>query len=275
MHCNFKTKTIMKTIFITGASSGLGKATAKLFQSKGWRVIATMRNTEKETELNQLENVILMQLDVTNPDLVNETITKAIKINDIDVVFNNAGYGLIGPLEALSDDQITRQLNTNLLGVIRVTKAFIPYFRAKKNGIFISTTSIGGLIAFPFGSAYHATKWAIEGWSESLWFELAEFGIKVKTVSPGGIKTDFMNRSLDFSSSLEYDSMIQIMMTKSLKMMNTASSPEQIAEVVYEAATDNKNQLRYVAGEDAKEIYQKRLESGSETFMQFMKESFL
>ena len=155
----------MKTIFITGASSGLGKATAKLFHSKGWQVIATMRNPEKETELSKLENIILMPLDVTNYEQIQSTVKQAIALNTIDVVFNNAGYGLIGPLEGLTDDQIMRQLNTNLLGGIRVTHAFIPYFRERQSGLFISTTSIGGLIAFPLGSVYHATKWGLEGCS--------------------------------------------------------------------------------------------------------------
>jgi NADP-dependent 3-hydroxy acid dehydrogenase YdfG len=158
-----------KTIFITGASSGLGKAAARLFQSNGWNVIASMRNPEKETELNQLKNVTLLPLDVTNAEQIEKTIETMLASGDVDVVFKNAGYGLIGPLEALNDGQITRQINTNLLGVIRVTKAFIPHFRTKKSGVFITTTSIGGLLSFPFGSAYHATKWALEGWSEGLW----------------------------------------------------------------------------------------------------------
>jgi NAD(P)-dependent dehydrogenase (short-subunit alcohol dehydrogenase family) len=170
----------MKTIFITGASSGLGKATAKLFHQQGWNVIATMRSPEKETELSGLQNVTLLPLDVTNYDQIQNTVQKALDLGDIDVVFNNAGYGLIGPLESFSDDQITKQLNTNLLGVIRVTNAFTPYFRERKSGLFISTTSIGGLIAFPLGSVYHATKWALEGWSESMAYELNSFGVKYK-----------------------------------------------------------------------------------------------
>ena len=264
-----------KTIFITGASSGLGQAAAKLFQSKGWNVIATMRTPEKDTELRQLENITLLPLDVTNAAQIEQTVALATQSENIDVVFNNAGYGLIGPLEALSDEQIIKQLTTNLLGVIRVTKAFIPYFREKRSGGFITTTSIGGLISFPFGSTYHATKWALEGWSESLWFELEKFGISVKTVSPGGIKTDFMGRSLDFSSVAEYDASMQNMMANATEMMENASTPGQIAKVVYEAATDGKKQLRYVAGADARTLYQQRLDLGSEAFMQYINESFL
>ncbi|MDC8103749.1 SDR family oxidoreductase [Chryseobacterium sp. PTM-20240506] len=265
----------MKTIFITGASTGLGKASAKLFQSKGWNVIATMRNPESDTELHTLENVTLLPLDVTNPEQIKSTVKKALEMSSIDLVFNNAGYGLIGPLEALTDDQIVKQLNTNLLGVIRVTQAFIPYFREKRSGMFITTTSIGGLIAFPLGSTYHATKWALEGWSESLAFELNTFGVDIKTVSPGGIKTDFISRSLDMGTQPEYEPMINTMFSNTEAMMEGASEPELIAEVVYEAATDGKKQLRYVAGKDANELYAQRLEMGAEAFREQFGKQFI
>lgn len=265
----------MKTIFITGASTGLGKATAQLFQQKGWNVIATMRNPEKETALSQLKNVTLLPLDVTNPQQIKQTVQQATERYTIDVVLNNAGYGLIGPLEALTDDQIVRQINTNLLGVIRTAQAFIPYFREKKSGLFITTTSIGGLITFPLGSTYHATKWALEGWSESLAFEMNAFGVGVKTVSPGGIKTDFMTRSLEFASAPAYEFMTQTMMGNAEAMMQTASSPEQIAAVIYEAATDGKNKLRYVAGEDAQALYAQRLQLGDEAFREQFGKQFL
>ncbi|MCP1301002.1 SDR family oxidoreductase [Chryseobacterium sp. S0630] len=265
----------MKTIFITGASTGLGKATAQLFQNKGWKVIATMRNPEAAADLAALENVTVLPLDVTNFDQIQSTVKQTLELTDVDVVFNNAGYGLMGPLEALKDDQIARQLNTNLLGVIRVTQAFIPYFREKNNGMFISTTSIGGLIAFPLNSIYHATKWALEGWSESMAFELNQFGIDIKTVSPGGIKTDFVSRSLDSASSPAYEEMIGSLFSKMGGMMEVASTPEQIAEVVYEAATDGKRNLRYVAGEDAKALYAQRLELGDEVFRDQLGKQFL
>lgn len=265
----------MKTIFITGASTGLGKATAQLFQNNGWKVIATMRNPEAAADLAALENVTVLPLDVTNFDQIQSTVKQTLELTDVDVVFNNAGYGLMGPLEALKDDQIARQLNTNLLGVIRVTQAFIPYFREKNNGMFISTTSIGGFIAFPLNSIYPATKWALEGWSESMAFELNQFGIDIKTVSPGGIKTDFVSRSLDSASSPAYEDMMNSLFSKMEGMMEAASTPEQIAEVVYEAATDGKKQLRYVAGEDAKAIYAQRLELGDEAFREQFGKQFI
>ena len=263
----------MKTIFITGSSTGLGKATAKLFAAKGWKVIATMRKPENEKELTLINNVTLLPLDVTNLAQIKETTQKALALGSIDVVFNNAGYGLMGPLESTTDEQLVRQLNTNILGVIRVTQAFIPYFREKQQGLFISTTSIGGLITFPFASVYHATKWALEGWSESMAFELKKIGVGIKTVSPGGIKTDFLNRSADMSSHPAWQQWIEKMFAGINEDHFTPA--EQIAAVVYEAATDGKENLRYVAGEDAKALYAQRLQVGDEEFRKHMEQTFL
>jgi len=263
----------MKTIFITGASTGLGKATAKLFAAKGWKVIATMRKPENEKELSLIDNVSLLPLDVTSLDQITDTVKKAIALGPVDVVFNNAGYGLMGPLESTTDEQLVRQLDTNILGVIRVTQAFIPYFREKKSGLFISTTSIGGLITFPFSSVYHATKWALEGWSESMAFELGKIGVGIKTVSPGGIKTDFLSRSADMSSHPVYQKWVDKLFSGFNE--DHFTSAEDIAAIVYEAATDGKDKLRYVAGEDAKALYAQRLQLGDEAFRKQMAQTFL
>lgn len=265
-----------QTIFITGASTGLGKAAAILFAQKGWNVIATMRQPQHETELTQYPHVQLMQLDVTDAAQIEATVKQAAAAGKVDVVFNNAGYGLVGPFEGTTDEQMVTQLNTNLLGVMRVTKAFLPYFRQQGSGLFITTTSIGGLVTFPFNSVYHATKWALEGWSESLAFEAGRFGIGVKTVSPGGISTDFIGRSLVLAKHEAYDGLVNTVLSKftNPERMKSYSTPAQIAAVVYEAATDGKKQLRYVAGEDAKGIYAQREQLGVEPFRASINEAF-
>jgi len=120
------------TIFITGSSTGLGRATAKLFASKGWNVIATMRSPEKETELGALPGVTLMKLDVTRPDEIASAAKDALALGPVDVLFNNAGYGLAGPLEAATDKQLVAEINTNLLGVMRTTQAFLPAMRERR-----------------------------------------------------------------------------------------------------------------------------------------------
>jgi len=265
-----------KAIFITGASSGLGRATAKLFTSKGWKVIASMRDPTKEKELGKSSGVTLIALDVTDPHQIESVAKQVVESGGVDVVFNNAGYGLAGALEGLADEQILRLVNTNLLGTIRTTRAFIPHFRAKRAGLFINTTSLGGLVAFPFNSVYHATKWAVEGWSESMAFELNQFQIGIKTVEPGGIRTDFFSRSLDTGRHPAYDTLVSKFMgtITDPKQMETYSSPEQIAEVVYEAATDGKDRLRYVAGADANAMYETRLRLGDEAFRKAMAQQF-
>ncbi|MFZ0292299.1 MAG: SDR family oxidoreductase [Candidatus Sulfotelmatobacter sp.] len=265
-----------KAIFITGSSSGLGRATARLFAAKEWKVIASMRDSKKEKQLGNISGVTLMVLDVTDPRAIERVAEQVVASGGVDVVFNNAGYGLAGALEALTDEQIVRLVNTNMLGAIRTTKAFIPHFREKRAGLLINTTSLGGLVAFPFNSIYHATKWAIEGWSESMAFELNQFGIGIKTIEPGGIRTDFFSRSLDTGQHPAYDALVNKFMgtIADPKQMETYSSPEQIAEVVYEAATDGKDQLRYVAGADAKAMYAMRLQLGEEAFRNAMAQQF-
>jgi len=265
-----------KTIFITGSSSGLGRAAAKLFALRGWKVIATMRNPDIEKELTIIPGVTLMALDTTDPQQIQSVAEQVVASDGVDVVFNNAGYGLAGPLEGLKDEQILRMVNTNMLGAIRTTKAFIPHFREKRAGLFINTTSIGGLMTVPFNSIYHATKWALEGWSESMAFELKQFGIGMKVVEPGGIKTDFFTRSLDTGRHPAYDALVDKVMSvvTDPKQMATYSTPEQIAEVVYEAGTDGKDQLRYVAGADGKATYAMRLQMGDEAFRKEINQQF-
>lgn len=266
---------MQKTIFITGASSGLGKATAKLFQSKGWNVIATMRNPEAETELTQLENVTVLKLDVANPEELKETIDYVLENYKVNVVLNNAGYGLVGPLEAFTDEQIKTQIETNLMGVIRITKGFTPYFRERKEGILINVTSSFGLIGFPTCSIYSATKFAVDGFSESMGYELAQFGVQVKVVAPGGIQTDFAGRSLDGAKHKAYQKLMdKVQEGYSPQQIANYSKPEDIAQVIYEASTDGKDQLRYVAGKDANALYNERGEIGAEAQVQKIKSDF-
>jgi NAD(P)-dependent dehydrogenase (short-subunit alcohol dehydrogenase family) len=265
-----------KTIFITGSSTGLGRATATLFATKGWRVVATMRNPERETELARVAGVTLLQLDVTKPEQIEAVAKQALALGPVDVVFNNAGYGLAGPLEGTTDAQIVQEVNTNLLGVIRTTRAFIPHFRERRAGLFIATTSIGGSVTFPFNSVYHATKFAVEGWSESMAFELSKFGIGIKTVAPGGIKTDFAGRSLVLAQHPAYEALLaqtHAVFSNPGRAIDY-STPEQIAEVVYEAATDGKPQLRYLAGADAKALFAQRQAAGDEAFRKGVDQMF-
>jgi NAD(P)-dependent dehydrogenase (short-subunit alcohol dehydrogenase family) len=266
------------TILITGASSGIGKATAILFQEKGWNVIATMRNPEGESELKALDNVILARLDVLNLDSIQRAITEGInQFGKIDVLVNNAGYGAFGPLEAFSRENIIRQFDTNVIGLIDVTRSILPHFRSNKSGIIVNISSIGGKMAFPLGALYHGTKFAVEGISEAMSYELEQFGAKIKIVEPGAIATDFAGRSLDFSndeSMTEYKGIVEKVNEGMPAFFENASPARVVAEVIYEAATDSTNKLRYTAGEDAKRIVAQRKEADDQTFLQGIKGLF-
>ncbi|MBF4515607.1 SDR family oxidoreductase [Flavobacterium sp. ANB] len=266
----------MKTIFITGTSSGLGKAAVHLFHSKGWNVIATMRNVDK-ADFEALERVTVLPLDITEPEQIKTAVNKAISLGNIDVVLNNAAYGAIGPLESVSEDVLLKQVNTNLLGAIRVTQAFIPHFREKQSGLFINITSIAGLITFPLDSLYHAVKWGLHGWSEGMSYELAHFGIGIKTVAPGFIRTEFSS-NIVITSSEPYQELMDGYLKTVNDMMDPQSSgstAEEIAQVVYEAVTDGKDQIHYTAGADSKQMSDRRLEVGAEASRREMSALFL
>jgi len=267
-----------KTILITGSSSGIGKETAKLFHEKGWNVIATMRTPEKEEELTTLDNVLVTRLDVQDQESVKEAIHLGIeKFGKIDVLVNNAGYGAYGILEAASNETIRRQFDVNVIGLLDVTKEILPHFRANKDGVLINISSIGGKITFPLGALYHGTKFAVEGISEALSFEVSQIGGKVKIVEPGMIATDFGGRSLDFfndESMAEYQPLVAKLFAGLEPLTANASPPSVVADVIYEAATDGTDQLRYTAGEDAKALVKNRKELDDVEFIGGVKAQF-
>lgn len=253
----------MKTVFITGASSGIGRSTAMLFQSKGWNVIATMRQPDKEQELNKLANVLVLHCDVTD----HESIRSAVKVGlntfkTIDVLVNNAGYYSIGTLESVELEEISRQVDTNLIGLIKMTREIIPIFRQQKSGVIINLSSIAGVISVPLQTLYHASKWGVEGFSESLQYELMPFNIKVKIIEPGVIKTDFFGRSMTLSRNaelIEYTDYEKKVLNNLSKNNEKASDPSGVAETIFTAATDNKWKLRYPTGKSKSMVQFKKL----------------
>ncbi|MGI9498788.1 MAG: SDR family oxidoreductase [Geminicoccaceae bacterium] len=259
-----------QTILITGASSGIGKVTAKLFQEKGWNVIATMRSPEKEEELSQLENVLVTRLDVTDEASIAEAVAAGIEtFGKIDALLNNAGYGAYGPLEAFPMDKIRRQFETNVIGLLAVTKAVLPHLRANGAGTIVNISSVGGQMTFPLGALYHGTKFAVEGISESLHFELEAAGIKTKIVEPGLIATDFAGRSFDLTndeSMTEYQPVVQALFGAWGQDVQ-ASEPIVVAEVIWDAVTDGTDTLRYRAGADAVELLDNRKALDDATFI--------
>lgn len=267
-----------KTILITGASSGIGKATAKFFNEKGWNVIATMRDPDNEKELINSEDVLLAKLDVLDLNSIQDAINAGIQqFGKIDVLLNNAGYGAFGALEAFARENIIRQFNTNVIGLLDVTRAILPHFRSNKGGVIVNISSIGGKMTFPLGALYHGTKFAVEGISEALSYELEQFGARIKIVEPGAIATDFAGRSIDFSNDgtlTEYQGIVGKVSEGMPAFFENASPASVVAEVIYNAATDGTSRLRYTAGEDAKAIIAQRQGTDDETFLSGIKAMF-
>ncbi|BBC25508.1 SDR family oxidoreductase [Pseudanabaena sp. ABRG5-3] len=255
-----------KTVLITGASSGIGRATALYFQKRGWNVAATMRSPEqviskeagRTNSLTNLDRLAFFKLDVTDSDSIKATVAEAIeKFGAIDVLVNNAGYGMLGAFETSTPEQIQRQFNTNVFGLMETTRAVLPHFRDRQSGVIVNVASVGGRVAFPLYSLYHSTKWAVEGFSESLQHELLAFNIRVKIIEPGPIKTDFYDRSAERTSNPdfpEYDALSDRVLTKLNQIGTTGASPDVVAKTIYGASTDKSWKLRYPADPLAKQL---------------------
>ncbi len=248
-----------KTVVITGASSGIGKATAQLFEAKGWNVVAAMRQPALQTGLVSSDRLKIVELDVQKPDTIHTAIAEAVvAFGRVDAWVNNAGYGVFGPVEAATHIEIRRQYEVNVFGLIECAKAIVPHFRANHNGVLLNVTSVGGLAASPGYSIYNSSKFAVEGLSEGLWYELSSFGIKVKIIEPGVTKTDFGGRSmdvLDLSNHREYAELMEKVNAFRARMVKNSSPSELVAATIFAAANDPSDRLRYLAGADAKRLW--------------------
>jgi NAD(P)-dependent dehydrogenase (short-subunit alcohol dehydrogenase family) len=270
----------MKTILITGASSGIGRAAAHRFIKAGWNVAASMRKPAENSEFSSFENARAIALDVTKIESIQQAVADTLAaFGSIDVLLNNAGYGLAGPLEAVSPDQLVRQFSTNVFGPVYLMQACLPIFRAKNSGLIMNVSSIGGRLGLPFNSLYHGTKFAVEGISESLALELKPLGIRVKVIEPGGVATDFSGRSLEMmrrDDLTAYDASIG----RALKVFSAPeraehySTPETIAEIIFSAATDGTDQLRYIAGIDANQMWAERTSMDDAAYIRTTVERF-
>lgn len=238
-----------KVILITGASSGIGRETAKLFQTKNWKVAATMRAPEKAEDLQRIADIETFRLDVTDVDSIKKAIADVLeKFGRIDAVVNNAGYAVVGSFESATPEQIERQFQTNVFGLMNVTREILPYFRREKRGIIVNIASVGGRMTFPLYSLYNSTKWAVEGFSESLQYELEQFNIRVKIIEPGPIKTDFYDRSMEETRReglTAYDWFIERALPNMRKAGEEAPDGSVVAATIYEAVTDGTKKLRY------------------------------
>ena len=238
------------TVLITGASSGIGRATVAACVARGWQVAATMRRPEDAGDLASLSGVIVLPLDVTSTESVESAVATVVaRFGRLDAVVNNAGYAVDGVFEGADDATIRRQFETNVFGLMRVTRAAIPVMRQQGSGTLVQVSSMGGRVTFPLYSIYHATKWAVEGFSESLAFELRPFGIRMRLVEPGAIRTDFYGRSREpiaAPAGAGYDDLAKRCEGISLSGGREGScGPEVVAAMIVRAISDRGCRLRY------------------------------
>ena len=249
----------MKTILITGASSGIGKETAILFAKKGWNVVATMRNPEHLLLFTDIKNIATYVLDVKDKSSVKSCIKQVAQdFGKIDVIVNNAGIYTTNPLELTPDKTIDDIIETNIKGVLYTTKIILEHFRENKSGIIVNVSSIAGRVTFPFQSIYHTSKWAIEGFSESLYYELKPLNIKVKIVEPGMVKTSIYNSVLNFPFEKypdEYRTNFKKWHNFLMKSYKNGYLPELDAKTIYKAVNSNNSKLRYTSDFTTKTVF--------------------
>ena len=270
---------------VTGSSSGNGLETSLLLAKNGFYTYATMRNTDKSTRIKEIAKndgvpLEILQLDVTD----DKSIADAIDIIDnrhqrIDVLVNNAGYEHHGAVEELSMDEIKTQFETNFFGAVRVTKKILPTMRKQRSGVIVNVSSIGGIMGVPLNSAYVGSKFALEGFSESMKYELEGFGIKVRLIEPGAVNTNFLDNAKQAQTAMNpgspYAEFSKKLFEGVRESFKTSSSPKQVAEVILSAIKSEKPNTRYLVGDDAVAVQERRKSSSDSEFEQWIKEGLL
>jgi NAD(P)-dependent dehydrogenase (short-subunit alcohol dehydrogenase family) len=276
-----------KVAIVTGSSSGIGYATSLLLARNRFHTYATMRNIEKSADIQQIANkerlpLQVIQLDVNDDASIRNSIEKVKSENErIDVLVNNAGYGLIGAFEDLSAEEIKSQFETNFFGVIRLTQQVLPIMRKQKSGTIVNVSSGAGRIGFPGMSAYVSSKFALEGLSESMSYELEPFGIRVVIIEPGVIRTNFKKnsvmskKSLDNSSISPYSSIIQKMDASISSIVEHATPPEEVAKAILHAVISNNPELRYLVGNDIIMMAETKKSMSDEDFRKMMMQNII
>jgi short-subunit dehydrogenase len=272
---------------VTGSSSGNGFEISLLLAKNGFYTYATMRNLDKSTRMKEIAKkdslpLEVLQLDVTDDKSVTDAIDMiSNRHRRIDVLVNNAGYDHNGAVEDLSMEEIKTQFETNFFGAVRLMKAVLPMMRKQRNGIIVNLSSIGGLIGVPLNSAYVGSKFALEGFSESMKYELESFGIKVILIEPGAVKTNFLENSKQAQKAMNPDSPYAEFSKKVSEGVRewfkeaSSSSPMQVAEVILSAIKSEKPNTRYLVGNDAVAIKERRKNSSDFELERWMKESLL
>jgi NAD(P)-dependent dehydrogenase (short-subunit alcohol dehydrogenase family) len=246
-----------RTVLITGASSGVGEATARLFARNGWNVVASARAVERIGGWADQPNIARLAMDVTHEAGVQAAVASAARrFGGLDALVNNAGAGLAGAFESIDEADLKAVFDVNLFGPARTIRAAIPHLRARKSGVIVNVTSITGRLSLPFMAPYDSTKFALEGLSESLSYELSTVGIRVKLVESGGVKTAFSHKWI---RNPLYNPMLDRLIDKMAIGATKAKGPEGVAQAIFRAASDPSARLRYTANGSGPMILLNRL----------------
>lgn len=270
---------------ITGCSSGIGYETALMLARNGYHTFATMRNVKKSNSIlktSEEENLPLkvLELDVNDVRSIERAISQVKnEAKRIDILINNAGYGLVGFFEDLSLDEIRNQFETNFFGVLNITKKVIPIMRSQKSGTIINISSGAGQVGFPGISAYVSTKFAVEGFSESLTYELSPFGIKVIIIEPGVIKTNFFNNCTISEQSAKngspYSSSVNKLQKDIDMMQEHATSPTEVAKMILQVLRTDEPKQRYIVGNDVAMILEAKKNLSDIEFKKMMMQNII
>ena len=265
-----------QTVLITGASSGIGRAAAELFHAEGWNVVGTARDPGRHGDLAR-EGLALVPMELADRASIDAGVARAIEcFGRIDVLVNNAGFGLFGFFEEATEELLREQIDTNLMGPIHAIRAILPHFRAQKNGLILNVTSLAAFVGPPLNSYYAATKWGLEGLSEALAAELRPLGIHCKIVEPGSTATNIFNKWSGHESRAiaDYDAIRERIVSAIAPKPGNAFPPEVVAKTILHAATDPSGRMRYPASPDAQAAFDLRDELGSEGFVAAMRQRF-
>jgi NAD(P)-dependent dehydrogenase (short-subunit alcohol dehydrogenase family) len=272
-----------QTVLITGCSSGFGQAAAHLFSDRGWNVVATMRRPEAGAELAKRTNVFVTRLDVQDQASIATAIETGIRrFGRIDAVINNAGFGLYGIFEAFPHAKMLEQFEVNVFGPMHVIRAILPHFRSHRSGVIVNISSGMGVFGLPTGSPYNSTKFALEGFSEALHYELAAIGVTVKVVEPGAApSTNFPARSDVETKGANVPADYAPFLGATKKIFQSfidgvdANAVSKVVESIFTAVTDGTDQFRYVPTEDIQPLVAARRESSESEYMSLMRDLFM
>lgn len=272
----------VKTILITGTSSGIGHAAVTLFAAQGWNVVATMRDVAAGAAFADLPNVLVTRLDVQDQASIDAAIAAGIaRFGRIDTLVNNAGFGAFGLFEGATPDVVREQFAVNVFGVMNTIRAVLPHFRANQGGAILNVSSGAGMFTMPLISLYCASKFALEGFTEALSFEMASQNIDVKLVIPHGGVTATAFSAKSFSSFVPtpelagYDAFLARTNAQFSAMLEASNmSADDVAALIYKALTDGTKRLRYLIGDDARGFVHARRTMSEEGYMDFMRTRF-